>query len=471
MPLERESMHENGVEMQGYMGGGTVADYTLITPDMEDMGGGAINDGNDKNEVLLEDVEPRKRKFPYCDLISHGGMLSGAYNLASVTLGSGIITLPSAFNSTGVVLSVVVLLVISLATVFSTYLLALAVDKTGYRGYEKLARGLLGRGWDYWAAFNMWMFCFGSCVSYVISVGDMLRPILDDPSVNPFLQTVWGNRCLVIVIWFCVMLPLSIPKEINSLRYASVVGVSFIMYFVVAIVVHAVRGFEHGKPRHDLKMFRSGNGAIIGFSLFIFAFLCQTNCLEVYAEMRKPTPRRMTRDTTLSMVICCFLYIISGFFGYADFGDAITDSVLLYYNVRDDPMIAVAYAGLAFKLCVGFAICMQPSRDSMYYCIGWNVTTMPFWKNALFCTALAIVALVLGLFIPSITIVFGLVGSLCGGFLGFIFPSLFYMYTGNWSLRTVGFFHYFCTYLLLLSGVVAVVFGTTAAVFGEVKKN
>ncbi|RNF03906.1 putative amino acid transporter [Trypanosoma conorhini] len=469
MPQEREIAYEGESEMQGVeLRKG--AEYALVNSEPEFTAQAATN-GEEEGARMVDSDGRRKRKFPYCDIISHGGMLSGAYNLASVTLGSGIITLPSAFNGTGIVLSLIILVFISAATVYSTYILALVVEKTGFQGYEKLARGLLGRGWDFWAAFNMWMFCFGSCVSYVISVGDMLTPILDDPSLTPFLRTVWGKRCLVIVIWACVMLPLSIPKQINSLRYASVVGVSFMMFFVLTIVVHAVRGFEQGKPRHELKLFRSGNGVIVGFSLFIFAFLCQTNCLEVYAEMRKPAPRRMARDTALSMVVCCLLYILAGFFGYADFGDRITDSILLYYNVREDPMVAVAYAGLAFKLCVGFAICMQPSRDSVYHCIGWHVTTMPFWKNAVCCTALSIIALLLGLFIPSITIVFSLVGSLCGGFLGFIFPSLFYMYAGNWTRKSVGWSHYLATYFLLLSGVVAVVFGTTASIFGVVQDH
>lgn len=38
----------------------------------------------------------------------------------------------------------------------------------------------------------------------------------------------------------------------------------------------------------------------------------------------------------------------------------------------------------------------------------------------------------------DINIVFGLAGSLCGGFIAFAFPALFVMYSGNWSLKTVG---------------------------------
>ncbi|CAD2215449.1 amino acid transporter [Angomonas deanei] len=411
-------------------------------------------------------------------VVPHGGFISNAYNLAAVTLGSGIITLPSAFQSTGVIVAVIVLVVITLCTVYSVYIMMQAVEKTRRTmdSYEKLSRGLLGVGWDYLAAFNMWMFCFGSCVSYVISTGDLLSRATDGDNVNTFVKSKWGNRVLVIVIWAVTMLPLSIPKEINSLRYFSVIGVSCMMYFVVVIIVHsAMNGFEDGKQKHELALFKTGNDVIVGFSMFIFAYLCQTNVMEVYREMKLPSPKRITIQTGASMTVCLILYILAGVFGYLEFGSEITDSILLFYNVRNEPMVAVAYIGIGIKMIVGFAICMQPSRDSVYYCLGWwfpmfrDIRTVPLWVNALICGFMAIVALVLGLFIPSVTVVFGLVGSFCGGFLGFIYPALFVMYAGDWSLKTVGWFHYICTYLLLICGVVAVVFGTIASIYGEIK--
>ncbi|EPY27788.1 amino acid transporter [Strigomonas culicis] len=411
-------------------------------------------------------------------VVPHGGFVSNAYTLAAVTLGSGIITLPAAFQASGVIVSIIVLIVITLSTVYSVYLLAQAVEKSKrtLNSYEELARGLLGVGWDYLAAFNMWMFCFGSCVSYVISTGDLISRATDDPSVNEFIRSTWGKRVLVIIVWSVTMLPLSLPKEINSLRYFSVIGVSCMVYFVIVIIVHAsTNGFENGKAVNPLQMFKTGNNALVGFSQFIFAYLCQTNCFEVYREMEKPSPYRLMLHTAVSMTVCCILYIFAGIFGYLEFGEEITDSILLYFNVRSDVMVAIAYVGIGVKMIVGFAICMQPSRDSVYYCLSSrlpifrDINTVPFWLNGLICGLMAVVALVLGLFIPSVTIVFGLVGSFCGGFLGFVFPAFYIMYCGNWSLKSVGVFHWVSTYLLLICGVVAIVFGTVASIYGEIK--
>ncbi|KAK7199489.1 Transmembrane amino acid transporter protein [Novymonas esmeraldas] len=107
-------------------------------------------------------------------------------------------------------------------------------------------------------------------------------------------------------------------------------------------------------------------------------------------------------------------------------------------------------------------------RDGIYHFFSWDVYRMPWWKNAVICGFIATVVLIIGLFVPSINIVLGLVGSLCGGFIGFIFPSLMIMYCGNWSLRKVGIFEWCTTYLLLLVGIIAVVFGTSASIYGVI---
>lgn len=433
---------------------------------------------DDENDFGVEHYKPGNKFTNFLNrIVPHGGLMSSVYNLAAVTLGSGIITLPSAFEACGVMMAVLILIAISAFTVYSVYILMVAIEKTDKRlySYESLARGLLGRGWDYFAAFNMWVFCFGSCVSYVISTGDMLSRATDSPSVDPFVRSQTGNRLLTSLIWLVVMLPLSIPKQINSLRYASAIGVSCMVYFVLVVVIHScMNSFENGKPKNEIAMFKGGNDCLVGFSLFLFAYLCQTNCFEVYTELSKPSPARLTLHTAISMTLCCTLYILTGIFGYLEFGKQMTGSILLMYDIRSDVLVAIAYVGVTVKMCVGFAICMLPTRDSLYYCLGsiWptfrHIYDVPFWLHIIIITIMSVFALILGLFIPSVNIVFGYVGSFSGGFLGFIYPALFIMYAGEWSLREVGWLHYLTTYGLLYSGVAAVIFGTAATIYSQV---
>jgi len=399
-------------------------------------------------------------------LIPHGGLVANVYNLASATLGAGIVTVSSGFHDSGIIVSTVLLVVVCILTIYSIRLLGVVKDKTGLRSYEEMARGLLGRGWDYLTAFLMFIFCWGVCVGYVISIGDLLQPMLDDSNAPAFLLTDTGRRVLVSMIWLVGMFTLSLPKEINSLRYVSTIAVTFIVFFVFCVIVHSAQnGLRHGVSP-DLNLATSGMSAVTGLNLFIFAFICQVNVLEIYEEMQRPTPARLTRDAIISMGVVALLNWLSGFFGYCDFGADVTGSLLLMYEPRTNVLFMISYVGICIKLCVGFAICIQPSRDVIYYCLGWGKTTdVESWVNWVVSGFLALTALICGLFISNIVIVFSLLGGICGGFLGFIFPAYFFMYSGGFTLEKVGIWNYIGCAVLAVGGVAAIVFGTAASIF------
>ncbi|EKG06023.1 amino acid transporter, putative [Trypanosoma cruzi] len=404
-------------------------------------------------------------------IVPRGGALSGILNLASVTLGAGIISIPSAFNTSGIVMAVVYLVGVTALTVFSIKLLVSASERSGYRSFESLARGLLGRGADIVVAVLMWLLCFGGAVGYVVAVGDVLRPILEHDGVPAYLQKDSGRRMLVSCIWLLFMFPLVLPKQVNSLRYASAAGVSFILLFVVCVVVHSGQKMvDDGGIRSDLVLFRPGNSAVSGLSLFIFAYLCQVNCFKIFYEMKHRSVSRMTRDAAVSCGTCCLIYFLVGFFGYAEFGPEVTGSIMRYINPYTAPVFFFCFIGIIVKLCAAFSLNMLACRTALFQVLHWDVDTMPYWKHSLFSVPFAIGALVIGLFLPDINIVFGLVGAFCGGFIAFIFPALFIMYAGNWSYRSVGCVEYFLTYLLLLVGVVAIVFGTGSTIFSTIQR-
>ncbi|CBZ28162.1 putative amino acid permease [Leishmania mexicana MHOM/GT/2001/U1103] len=401
-------------------------------------------------------------------VVPYGGLVSTGLNLASSSIGAGIIALPYAFNASGLVMAIIYMVMIAYLTIYSYYLLGQTGAKTGLRNYEQIVRTLMGPGADYFLAFCMWFLSFGAEVSYVISVKDVLTAFLEDADSTPaFLLNIWGQRLLTFVVWFVAMLPLCLPKEINTLRYFSCVAIVFIVYFVIAMVVHSAQNGLRADPQPEIRMFTTGNTAVSGMSTFIFAFLSQLNAYECFEEMHNPTPLRLTLGATISVSIVFVLYFLSGLFGYLDFGTEMTGSALKKYRPVKDVMMGIGYGGILFKLCVGYGLHMIPVRDAIYHCVRVDVHTFPWWKNACVCALMAWLSLVAGLFIPSINVVFGLVGGFSGGFIGFIYPSFMVMYAGNWSLSSVGWFHYLSTYFLLIVGVVGVVWGTASAIYGE----
>ncbi|KEG11412.1 putative amino acid transporter, putative,amino acid permease [Trypanosoma grayi] len=399
-----------------------------------------------------------------CTVIPHGGVLSNSFNLASASLGAGIITLPWAFRATGVLVGTVYLILMTIFTVYTVTIIGYVMQKTGFRAFEQMSRGVLGRGADYFMALVMGVSCFGAALAYVIATGSLITPILQrSPGIPEFLRTETGIRVMTCVVWFFGMLTLVIPKKINTLRYFSAVGVGFVVYFAITVVIHSCR---NGLPkRSEVKLVTKGNSAIEGLGVFVFSYLCHAVAYQVYYEMHVPSVSSLLLCTSLSMTACSVLYWLAGFFGYMEFGDSIEESVLYMFDPVDEPMMMVAYIGLIIKLCVSYALNMIPCRNTVYYALGWDLDQLPYWKHIAVVTLISVIVLVCGLFVPRISTALNLAGAVCGGFIGFIYPVYFYMYSGGWTPANVGWFHYVMTYLTLIVGVVSVVFGTGATIY------
>ncbi|EPY30955.1 amino acid permease [Strigomonas culicis] len=296
-----------------------------------------------------------------------------------------------------------------------------------------------------------------------------MTAFLDDAASTPaYLKTTSGQRLITGIIWLCTMLPLCIPKEVNSLRYFSTAAVSIIVYFVITMIIHSCQnGIKTGAYK-EMVMFQTGNTAVCGIAIFIFAFGCQLNVFEVFGELYKPTMRRLTITSFVASGGCFVLYVLAGLFGYMDFGSAVTGSALKLYNPVKSPMMGVGYAGLMLKLSVGYGLHSIPVRECAYHVLGLECRTLAYWKHALIVTFLALCSLILGLFIPRVNIVFGISGGLCGGFIAILFPGLMYMYSGNFTRKSVGSFDYFATYLLVIVGAICIVWGTGGTVYSEV---
>ncbi|CBH10705.1 amino acid transporter, putative [Trypanosoma brucei gambiense DAL972] len=399
-------------------------------------------------------------------IIPYGGIVSSSFNLASTTVGAGIVALPVAFQMSGIVMSTIYLIVVAIMVVYSFALLTSVGEHTGLRSYEQLTRTLLGRGADYMAALCMWSLCFGGEVSYVISIRDAIETFVkSSDATSEGLRSESSIRLLTVAIWFFFMLPLCLPKEINSLRVLSASAIVFVLFFVICIIINSGHFLAVNGMRDDIIYFQSGNASINGLGIFLFVYVSQVNCFEVYEEMYKPSVRRMTVSAMAGALMSFCLYFLAGLFGYLQFGSEVNSSILKMYNPLTDVKMGVAYVGIMFKICVGYGLHMFPCRDAVYHVIGISVHTVAWWKNALFCCAMAVASLIAGLFIPDIRMVFGLVGGLSGGFIGYVFPSLMFMYAGGFSVAGVGWGHYLGAYALLFAGVIAITFGTVTAVY------
>lgn len=136
------------------------------------------------------------------------------------------------------------------------------------------------------------------------------------------------------------MLLLCLPRRVASLLYFSIIGVTLVVCFVLAVVAHSSMA---GLPQvHELKYFATTIDAVKGLTLFIFSILGHGLCFHLFDAMRHPSARDLLLDACRNISLIGMLYFVVGFFGYVEFGLDISGSILKYYHVYSDPMMLAA---------------------------------------------------------------------------------------------------------------------------------
>lgn len=407
-----------------------------------------------------------QRTFPH-GLLPHGGMAASGFNLASATLGAGTLALPSAMAGAGGVLGCLFLICCFAGTVYAIRLLVITLEVTGYNTYEELARKLVGPWFEKLTAALIVLFCWGITIVYVVAMGDILDPLRQIDGFPEVFQGQWGLRLMTVIFWGAFMLPLSLAKEINTLRYASLVGMGATAVLVIAVIVHSSKDSE--TSRSQLNAANGSVNMVLALPVIIFSYCCQTNAFEIYAELKDRSVNRMTLVSGISMAACTAIYIIVGVAGAMEFGDNTNGNILKNYSSpTKTPYIAFAFICMSLTLTMAFPICIFPTRDAVLQMLGYRTAYLtPDYVRLPVSGLLATTSVIVGLFVPGVSVLFGLLGGICGSTLAFIWPSLFAMRTGKWTVENVGRVNVVAAWVLLVAGVLSGILGTAVSIYQQ----
>lgn len=398
-------------------------------------------------------------------LMPTGGVLASCFSFSAFSMGAGTLGLPAAMMAAGSAMGSIMLVLVCLSTIYSCRLITIVVEKTNLMTYEQMARGLVGWKFEKLTAFLMVMLCWGATITYVVVVGDVMHKLSVIDWWPEELSGKGGSRIMTVIYWACFMLPLSLAKEINSLRYASSMGVCSTIILVTAIVVHCAQAGPEVAQK-NLTYFEFNIDMVVAMPTFLFAYCCQTNAFKIYTEMKPKTVKQMTKNCSYSMVVCTSIYIICGVAGFANFGAATSGNILNNLNPLSSAYVAIAFFAVTITLTPCFPMCMFPTRDAVLQVLGYaGVHETPTKVRVAVCLVLAVGSLILGLFIPGVKVMFGVLGGICGSSLSLIWPAIFYMKGVEFWVQKVGLTNFVLTWLLVIVGVIAGVLGTAVSLY------
>lgn len=348
-----------------------------------------------------------------------GSIRSTALNLASSSLGAGTLALPHAMYTSGLGIGALLLALTCWCTIYSVYLLGWVQQQSELCSIEELVHVFISPLAAKLTAALLFLFCFGAAVMYVVMMGDFVAPIAT--LLQPFM-TLERYQAMVL-FWGFIMFPLSLVRDVTSLQYTSIFGTASTV--LLAATLFAKMSDTPSEVRYYSTVHFNPN--VIGaMATFIFSYCCQPIVITAYREMREKSVRNLTVAASWSMGVCTLIYLVAGMCGAIAYGDRVEPNILINFEAQlNVPYVVLACIAMVCSVTLAFPMAIFPSRSSVLLLSGYSdPSNVPTWLIRVTGGTLSLLALLLGIFLPSVRVLFDVLGGICGGTISFLLPGV-----------------------------------------------
>ncbi|KAI8889383.1 hypothetical protein K501DRAFT_238695 [Backusella circina FSU 941] len=351
---------------------------------------------------------------------------STSINLSNTILGTGMLAMPAALASVGLIPGIMMIMYAGLTSALGLYFLARCAEKVGGRNtsfasLSKLTWPRLGVFFDIAIAVK----CFGVAVSYLIIIGDLMPQVLLS-FFNNVDELYMDRRFWITIAMVTIVAPLSFLRRLDSLKYTSIVALVAVVYLVTIVVYHFIS--PNFPPAEEIEYFTFSTKVLGKLPVFIFAFTCHQNIFSVYNELRDNSEKSVLRVIGLSIGSAAFIYELVAVLGYISFGKSVKGNIILEYPQS----YFVAFGRLAIVILVIFSYPLQahPCRACLDKVLDFDKkefqSTISKKKYILITSAIIIISYLIAITVTELDLVLAFVGSTGSTTISFILPGLFY---------------------------------------------
>lgn len=294
-------------------------------------------------------------------------------NLGNSIIGVSILAMPYCFVRSGLLLSIVLLILSALLTRLSCYLLLKSAFLLRRRNFELIVQDVLGPGGRIMAEVGLIGFLLGTCVAYFIMIGDLAPKIMVE-LLN--IDTDYNLRTIcVLILALFVALPLSLLKRVDSLTSCSLLSMLLYSFLIIKLLfetnsklMNSSTGLTY-EDTYDKIVYWNISGLLTTFPIFCMAMSCQTSLFEIFdasfACSETDTIKRDTGIITKAIYLCLFAYTTVGLLGSVAFHDRELHGNLL---IAFEPSLTTTLTKIGFivTLLLSFPLCVFPCRTSVY---------------------------------------------------------------------------------------------------------
>jgi sodium-coupled neutral amino acid transporter 11 len=394
------------------------------------------------------------------------------FNLTNTTVGTGILALPYAMRSAGLVMGIIMTLVAACTALGTLHMLLYVGSKRKRYSYKDIANNIFGRQIaGVLVEIAIIMFTVGVMAVFIGIISDYTSSIIlaiashDEPTAATLFfadKRVCGAIMLVFIIF-----PLCCLRRIQLLSYTSIMSIFGILFVVVVVVIRLVeQGLPTSTPKKPNKIILLNTGdpmsVFMAFPVVFFSFASHINYLSMYEEMKNRSRKSMARITNLSTALTAVLYLTMSICGYLLFIDDTEGNVLNGFDKREKLIIGAKVA-ITLVVVTSFPLVHFSARQS----IDSLLFDRPFSWIRFILEAVVICIPVYGIsvLIPDLADLVGFTGATIGTLIQFVIPALFFLFARKekrWKIVAI-----IC---MLFSACIGVI-GTVSVIMDFVRKK
>mmetsp|Transcript_2002 Transcript_2002/g.2980 ORF Transcript_2002/g.2980 Transcript_2002/m.2980 type:complete len:435 (-) Transcript_2002:22-1326(-) len=374
-----------------------------------------------------------------------GSIQSSVFNLIIICMGAGTITIPYVYYQNGLVLGTAFIFLGGALSLYTGYLIAFCAQKTGGRSFEEIAEKLYGKYGMIFTSFCNVLCNVGFLISYIVLFKDLMPYALQQLGVN--LPDAWANtdvgqRNWALVYSFVCLLPVSLPRSLNALRFTSLVSFAISLFMVFTIFSLCFMDVTPNSFDDRIKTAWKGtpitlSGIFNSLPLIIFSYMYQPNIPSLYQELKKKRLFTMQKVLWVGTGIASVAYIMAGMFGYLTWDmDPNVDEIMTAQNILLAPygdghnVVKVCLVAILVVVLFASPFTVLPTKDSIEE-LTMKGKSFSKGQNAVWTLIIVVVACAIAIVVPTIGDAMTILGATTNSFIGFLIPCIFYLKIQN----------------------------------------
>eukprot|EP01083_Nonionella_stella_P039386 107130_1 len=360
------------------------------------------------------------------------------WNMLNQTIGTGILGIPYIYKETGIVGSIITMLIFGAVSVYTLNLLIYCGKKLNVYNYEALLEKCFGIKGYLLSSFCIAILNIGGMLTNLIIIGDATLKIL----------CIWGYDSLIdrqivlLALAVCVILPFCLFRDLSSLEKAGAIKIVAIGIIIVVIFLEFFDSLSMPHTQTDLTFDVKIEAIPSAVGVLAFSFVCHDSSFLLYNTLANPTNTRYFKLSFLGTFIAIAFTLCLSIPAYLTFGNAVSFNILNNYDIHNPLIIAIRII-YVFTMTLTFPGSFFLVRHILFgwyqkiYCVysrnytndfmPFTVQNAPMVHHVAFTMTIFTVVVVSSLFIDDLGVVMSVIGSVASVNLAFVLPCLCYM--------------------------------------------